>query len=68
MLQLVLKITDEIKGKFLIDFLQQLDFVEISETRKAKQKSLFEKEIAQSVSDLKNGKVTSWKGKQIVSL
>jgi hypothetical protein len=62
MTQFILKIPENKKGKSLIDFLRQIDFIEIDE---ANVLVLFQKGISQSFSDLKQGKTKAWKHKTI---
>ena len=65
MQQLIINITNESKGKSLINFLKQLDFVKIEKVSKEKQLLEFESEINKSISDLKEQKVSSWKNKKL---
>ncbi len=65
MQQLIINITNESKGRSLINFLKQLDFVKIEKVSKEKQLLEFESEINESISDLKEEKVSSWKNKKL---
>ncbi|OFX18525.1 MAG: hypothetical protein A2033_02355 [Bacteroidetes bacterium GWA2_31_9] len=65
MQQLILNITNESKARSLINFLKQLDFVEIEKISTDNQLKEFQKGIAESLSDLKNKKVSSWKNKKL---
>lgn len=65
MQQLVINITNESKAKFLINFLKQLDFVEIEEISKQRKVMKMQKEILESMADLKSGKVSSWNNKKV---
>lgn len=62
MTEFILKIPSNKKGKSLIDFLKQIDFIEIDD---ANVFSLFRKGISASFSDLKQGNVKPWKNKTI---
>ena len=61
MQQLIINITNESKGRSLINFLKQLDFVKIEKVSKEKQLLEFESEINESISDLKEEKVIEMK-------
>lgn len=65
MQQIVISIKNESKAKKFIDFLKQIDFLDIEEVSVEKKISNIKNDIVKSVSDLKNGKVSSWKNKKI---
>ncbi len=64
-MQIVINIKNESKAKSLIDFLRQLDFIEIEEINKRKKISKFQHEILESIADIGKGKVSSWNNKKI---
>jgi len=65
MQQLIINITNESKARSLINFLKQLDFVKIEKVNSNKQILDFQNEISETLEDLKNQKVTSWKNKKV---
>ena len=65
MQQIILNVNNEIKAQSLIEFLKQIDFVEVKEVIKDKKLSKMENEIKESLNDLKKGNVSSWKNKEI---
>jgi hypothetical protein len=62
MTEFIIKVPENKKGKVLLDFLRQIDFIEIDE---ATELFRFEKGISHSFADLKQGKTISWKNKSI---
>ena len=62
MTEFLIKVPENKKGKALLDFLKQVDFIQVDETSEL---ALFEKGMLQSLSDLKFGKTTSWNNKKI---
>ncbi len=62
MTEFILKIPSNKKGKTLIEFLKQIDYIKIDEASAA---SVFQMGIKQSLADLKAGKTSSWKNKTI---
>ena len=65
MQQILINIKNKSKAKKLIDFLKQLDFLDIEEISIEEKISIIKNDIIKSVSDLKQGKVSSWKNKKI---
>ncbi len=65
MQQLIINITDKSKARSLINFLKQLDFIKINEVNSDEQLFEFQNEISDSLNDLKEHKVTSWKNKKV---
>jgi hypothetical protein len=65
MQQLIINITNESKARSFINFLKQLDFVKIEKVNVNKQILDFQNEISESLEDLKNQKVSSWKNKKV---
>ncbi|MFH1005612.1 MAG: hypothetical protein V1781_09025 [Bacteroidota bacterium] len=65
MQQLIINITNENKARSLINFLKQLDFIHIEKVNTEKQILDFQREITESLKDLKEHKVTSWKNKKL---
>ncbi len=63
MQQLIINIINESKAQSLINFLKQLDFISIEKVNTEKQILEFQNEISESLKDLKEHKVTSWKKK-----
>ena len=64
-MQVVINIKNESKAKSLIEFLRQLDFIEIEEITKRKKISKFQHEVLESIADISKGKVSSWNDKKI---
>ena len=62
MTEFLIKVPENKKGRTLIDFLKQIDFIEVDE---ANIFSLFQKGVSTSFSDLKQGKTKPWKNKTI---
>lgn len=62
MSEFLLKVPRTKKGKALVDFLREIDFITISEIDRL---SLMKDEIAQSLDDLKKGRTRRWNGKKI---
>lgn len=62
MSEFLLKVPRTKKGKALLDFLREIDFISIEEFDRF---SVMKDELAQSLSDLKKGKARSWYGKKI---
>ncbi len=62
MTEFIIRVPENNKGEVLINFLRQIDFVEIDE---ATESFLFEKGLRQSFSDLREGKTSSWKNKKV---
>jgi hypothetical protein len=58
----LLQIPRNKRGKILVEFLRQIDYINIKE---ATPESIFKLGIEQSILDLKSGKTTSWKNKTI---
>lgn len=65
MQQIILNVNNESKAKSLIEFLKQIDFIDIKQVIKDKKFSQMENEIKESLNDLKKGNVSSWKNKEI---
>ena len=65
MQQIILNVNNEYKAQSLIEFLKQIDFIEVKEVIKDKKLSKMENEIKESLNDLKKGNVSSWKNKEI---
>jgi|GEM_PF-6155905 hypothetical protein len=66
MQQIIINIEDDSKAKYFIDFLKQIDFINIDRIQSQKKISNMQNEITESCSDLKNGKTKSWNNKKIV--
>ncbi len=62
MTEFILKIPSTKKGKTLIEFLRQIDYIKMDEASAA---SVFQMGLKQSFADLKAGKTTKWKNKTI---
>lgn len=62
MTEFIIKVPENKKGKALLDFLKQIDFIQIDE---ATQLYFHQKGIQQSLSDLKQGRTSSWKNKTL---
>jgi hypothetical protein len=65
MQQLVINITDKSKAQSFISFLKQLDFIKIKGVYSEEQLFEFQNEITESLNDLKEHRVSSWKNKKV---
>ncbi len=66
MQQIIINIKDENKAKYFIDFLKQIDFISIEKNENEIKLKEISEEIIESVNNVKNNKVKSWKNKKIV--
>jgi hypothetical protein len=64
-MHVVINIKNQSKAKSLIDFLKQLDFIEIEEISRRKKILKFQYEILESFADINKGKVSSLNNKKI---
>lgn len=62
MSEYILTVPENKKGKALVEFLKQIEFVQVD---KFKRIATMEQELKQSFADLKAGRVSSWKGKKL---
>ena len=62
MTEFIIKVSEDKKAKLLLNFLKQIDFIEIGE---ATELSHHETAIRKSIADLKHGKTASWKNKTV---
>ena len=62
MSEYLLTVPENKKGKALLNFLKQIEFVQVDKFNRI---TVFEEEIKQSFADLNAGKVSSWKGKKV---
>ena len=65
MQQLIINITNDSKAKSFINFLKQLDFISIEEVNVEKKLDDFQYDITESLNDLKDHKVSTWKSKKV---
>lgn len=65
MQQLIINITNDSKAQTFINFLKQLDFISVEEVNVEKKLDEFQYDISESLNDLKDHKVSTWKNKKV---
>ncbi|NVO02743.1 MAG: hypothetical protein HXX09_08540 [Bacteroidetes bacterium] len=65
MQQLIINITNDSKAQTFINFLKQLDFISVEEVNLEKKLDEFQYDISESLNDLKDQKVSTWKNKKV---
>ena len=65
MQQLIINITNDSKAQTFINFLKQLDFISVEEVNLEKKLDEFQYDISESLNDLKDHKVSTWKNKKV---
>ena len=65
MKQIVLNFQNDKKADALIAFLKQVDFVKLQSIDKYVEMAKIESDVAESLSDMKMGKVSAWKNKKV---